>query len=61
MFLAAEGSGYLRQSLESFATTNQQGQVQIFNLIAASVTRVVAGAFSLYADLRPTKRLVQGS
>jgi hypothetical protein len=60
VFLAAEGSGYLRQSLESFATTNQQGQVQIFNLIAASVTRVVAGAFSLYADLRPTKRLVQG-
>lgn len=60
VFLAAEGSVYLRTSLESFATSDTQGNVKIFSLVAASVTNVVAGAFSLYGDLRPTTRLVRG-
>lgn len=60
VFLAAEGSGYLRTSLEAFATSDMQGNVKIMNTIAAAVTKVVAGAFSLYGDLRPTRRLVQG-
>lgn len=60
VFLAAEGSGYLQASLDSFATTDQQGNVKVFSLVASMVTRAVAGAFSLYSDLRPTKSLVQG-
>ncbi len=60
VFLAAEGSGFLRQSLDSFATTDREGNLQIFNLISSGVTTVVAGAFSLYSDLKPTSRLVQG-
>lgn len=60
VFMAAEGSGYLQTSIESFATTDQEGNIKIFSLIASVVTRVVAGAFSLYSDLRPTKSLVQG-
>jgi hypothetical protein len=60
VFLAAEGSGYLRASLESFATSDTQGNVKIFSLVAAWVTQVVSGAFGLYGDLRPTRRLVQG-
>ncbi|HZW11525.1 MAG TPA: ABC transporter permease subunit [Phycisphaerales bacterium] len=60
VFLAAEGSGYLRTSLESFATSDTQGNIKILSLIAAWVTQVVSGAFSLYGDLRPTRRLVQG-
>lgn len=60
VFLAAESSGYLRTSLDSFATSDMKGNVQFFSVIAAWVTKVVAGAFSLYGDLRPTKRLVQG-
>ncbi len=58
--LAAEGSGFLRTSVETFATTDTKGNVQVFNLIASVVTRLVSGAFSLYGDLKPTKRLVQG-
>ncbi len=58
--LAAEGSGYLRTSIETFATSDREGNVEVFNLVASVVTRVVAGAFSLYGDLKPTKRLVQG-
>ncbi|MBK7405460.1 MAG: hypothetical protein IPJ41_12715 [Phycisphaerales bacterium] len=60
VFLAAEGSGYLQASLDSFATSDTQGNIKILSLVAAWVTRVVAGAFSLYGDLRPTRRLVQG-
>lgn len=60
VLLAAEGSGFLRTSLETFATSDRKGNVEVFNLIASGVTRVVAGAFSLYGDLKPTKRLVQG-
>lgn len=60
VFLAAEGSGFLRQSLESFATTDREGNLQVFNLISSGVTTVVATAFSLYSDLKPTARLVQG-
>ncbi len=60
VLLAAEGSGYLRTSIETFATSDREGNVEVFNLVASVVTRVVAGAFSLYGDLRPTKRLVQG-
>lgn len=58
--LAAEGSGFLRTSVETFATTDDKGNVQAFNLVASVVTRLVSGAFSLYGDLKPTKRLVQG-
>jgi len=60
VFLAAEGSGFLQQSLQSFATTDRAGNIQVFNLISSSITHAVAAAFSLYAELRPTTRLVQG-
>lgn len=58
--LAAEGSGFLRTSIETFATTDRDGNVEVFNLIASVVTRIVSGAFSMYADLKPTTRLVKG-
>ncbi len=60
VFMAAEGSGYLQTSIESFATTDQEGNIKVFSLIAALVTRVVARSFSLYSDLKPTQSLVQG-
>lgn len=60
VFLAAEGAGYLQASTETFATVDTEGNVQVLSLIASVVTRSVAWVFSLYADLRPTKRLVQG-
>lgn len=60
VFLAAEGSGYLRASLESFATSDTHGNVKVLSLVAAWVTKLVAGAFALYGDLRPSRRLVQG-
>lgn len=60
VLLAAEGSGFLKTSVETFATTDKDGNIEVFNLVASVVTRLVSGAFSLYGELKPTKRLVQG-
>jgi len=60
VFLAAEGSGYLMASLDTFATTDREGNIKILSAVAAVVTHGVAGLFSVYADLRPTRRLVEG-
>jgi len=60
VFLAAEGSHYLLTSLDTFATTDRDGNIKLLSTVAAGVTRVVGGLFALYGDLKPTKRLVQG-
>ena len=60
VFIAAEGAGYIASSLESFRIQNQAGETLILNLITAKISEVVSGLFSVYADLRPTHRLVEG-
>lgn len=60
VFLAAEGAGFLKSALENFATEDQQGKVLIFNTITAKITEAVATVFGVYAELRPTTRLVDG-
>lgn len=59
-FAVAEASPFIRQSLESFAFENQEGQTLIFNTIAGNVARAVAWLFRVYGDLRPVESLVQG-
>lgn len=59
-FLAAEGSKFILQSLESYQTSTQQGQVLIFNTIIDRIASAVGHLFKIYAGLRPTGRLVDG-
>ncbi len=60
VFLSAEGAGYIASSLESFRIQNQQGETIIINLITEKISIFISNLFSVYADLRPTSRLVEG-
>jgi ABC-type transport system involved in multi-copper enzyme maturation permease subunit len=60
VFFAAEGAGFLTQSLEVFWTEDEKGNVLWFNTAVARIAEWIAFAFSVYSDLRPTDRLVEG-
>jgi ABC-type transport system involved in multi-copper enzyme maturation permease subunit len=59
-FLAAEGAGFILQSLESYQTETREGKTIIFNTIVDRVSWAVGHLFKIYSDLRPTGRLVDG-
>ncbi len=60
VFVAAEGSGYIARSLDNYATTDRQNRVILWKWAIAAIASTVTKIFSLYADLRPTTRLVEG-
>ncbi len=60
VFLAAEGAGFIATSLESFRTQDQEGNLLILNWVTAHISEVISGLFGVYADLKPTTRLVEG-
>ncbi|MBX3365647.1 MAG: hypothetical protein KF866_12900 [Phycisphaeraceae bacterium] len=60
VFLAAEGTGFLAQSLENYATTDQRGNVILFKWVIAAIASVITKLFHVYSELRPTTRLVDG-
>ncbi len=60
IFLAAEGAGYIATSLESYRIQNQAGETLIVNLLTAKISELISSVFSVYADLQPTSRLVEG-
>ena len=60
VFLAAEGAGFLSESLDSYATTDMKGNLILYKAIAYWVTKPIVGFFSVYSDLKPTTRLVDG-
>lgn len=60
VFLAAEGAGFIATSLESFRIQDQQGNLLILNWVTAHISEVISGLFGVYADLKPTTRLVEG-
>jgi ABC-type transport system involved in multi-copper enzyme maturation permease subunit len=59
-FLAAEGAGFVNSALENYATDDGKGNVYILNTITSRIAGVVGNIFKVYADLRPTARLVEG-
>jgi len=59
-FLAAEGAGFVNSALENYWTEDEKGNVLIVNTITAKIATVVGAVFKVYADLRPTSRLVEG-
>lgn len=60
VLFAAEGSQFLNASLENYWTEDREGKTLIFNTVIAAIAKVVSTLFSMYAELRPTKRLVEG-
>jgi ABC-type transport system involved in multi-copper enzyme maturation permease subunit len=59
-FLAAEGAGFILQSLESYQTETREGKTIVFNTIVDRVAWAIGHVFKIYSDLRPTGRLVDG-
>ncbi len=59
-FLAAEGANFILESLESYRTETREGDVLVVNTVVSWIARAVASVFRVYADLRPTGRLVDG-
>ncbi|HLP85647.1 MAG TPA: hypothetical protein VK157_14955 [Phycisphaerales bacterium] len=59
-FWAAEGSNFLLKSLESFETQTQDGKTLWINMGIGKIAEGIGYTFKIYADLRPTSRLVEG-
>jgi uncharacterized BrkB/YihY/UPF0761 family membrane protein len=59
-FVAAEGAGFVQNSLEYYATEDREGKVLLVNTAISWVANAVSSTFKIYADLRPTDRLVEG-
>ena len=60
VFLMAESSGFLKAALENYSTIDQQGKTMILQTVAAWIATGVQRIFAIYADLKPTTRLVDG-
>ncbi len=60
IFLVAEGAGFITSSLEMYGTTDRRGNVVPLKLVVSTIASAVSGLFRVYADLRPTQRLVDG-
>ena len=59
-FWAAEGSGFLLKSLETFETETTDGKKLYLNQAIGAIAEGIGNTFKVYADLRPTARLVEG-
>ncbi len=59
-FMAAEGAGFLDQSLEIYTTVTDSGKIQPVKVLILAIGRVVAWMFRVYSELKPTERLVEG-
>lgn len=60
VFWAAEGVRFLTQALDSYQTQSQTGQTLWFNTIISYIAESITWLFSVYGNLRPTTRLVEG-
>lgn len=60
-FLAAESSGFLAESLENYASVDDKGNVLPMAVLVNAIGQAVSKTFKVYADLRPTTRLVDGT
>lgn len=60
VFITAEGAGYLIKALEVYDTKTLEGKTIWIKAVIAYLAGLIAKTFRLYAELRPTDRLVQG-
>jgi len=59
-FLAAEGASFLAEAVDSYRVADDKGNVIIWRKIAEQVAKYVSELFSVYSDLSPTTKLVDG-
>lgn len=59
-FFMAEGAGYLKDALENYATTTTKGETLYLQTVATWIAAVVQRVFAIYAELKPTGKLVDG-
>ncbi|MEZ6241794.1 MAG: hypothetical protein R3B57_02005 [Phycisphaerales bacterium] len=60
IFLVAEGAGFITSSVELYGVTDRQGHLIPAKYVISSIASAVSSLFIVYADLRPTQRLVEG-
>jgi len=60
IFFMAEGASFIASSLEVYSVKNDAGDVNPIKMTIASISYGVSQLFGVYADLRPTGRLVEG-
>ncbi|MCX5690638.1 MAG: hypothetical protein NTV94_12805, partial [Planctomycetota bacterium] len=59
LFVSAEAAGFVRSALDNYAT-DTKGNILILQTVTSKIAGVVSQVFGVYADLRPTARLVEG-
>ncbi|MBL8747116.1 MAG: hypothetical protein JNK58_12275 [Phycisphaerae bacterium] len=59
VLLAAESAGFLGESLEYYYTVSKEG-IDPFAMVVRGIAVPISKAFKLYADLKPTAKLVDG-
>ncbi|MFI4896625.1 MAG: hypothetical protein ACIARR_02245, partial [Phycisphaerales bacterium JB059] len=60
VFLMAEGAGFIASSIEVYSVKGHDGDVNPIKVLVVAIAQGVSSLFSVYADLRPTGRLVDG-
>ncbi len=60
VFFMAEGAGFISSSLQVYSVKGNDGDISMIKVAVASVSHAVSAMFSVYSDLRPTARLVDG-
>lgn len=59
-FLSAEGATFIASALENYATEDRDGKTLWLPTVIARIADVVSSLFRVYADLRPSARIVEG-
>ncbi len=59
-FFMAEGAGYLKDAIENYGTTTTKGETLYLQTVATWIATVVQKVFAIYAELKPTAKLVDG-
>ncbi len=60
-FFCAESATFLSEALENYASVDDKNNVIWYAVIIRGIAVAVSGTFKVYADLRPTGRLVEGT
>lgn len=60
VFIAGESGNFLRESLNQWSTTDDKDNVIVLKWVIEKIAQGVEWTLRTYADLRPTKRLVDG-
>jgi len=60
-FFCAESATFLSEALENYASVDDKNNVIWYAMVIRAIAVAVSGSFKVYADLRPTGRLVEGT